>query len=92
MTLHAVVYYEVRCNELGCKERPNDEYAAWSEPDVAEEDAEHAGWSKDNEGHHWCPDHTPACPPGQHVREYEDDLCQRCQKWPEDDEEEDTDV
>ena len=87
MTLKAVTYYQVVCDELGCKAQPDDEYSAWAQADYALEQAvEERGWSSDDEGHHWCPDHRPApCPTGEHHRNYPDDCCKKCRQWPEDD-------
>ena len=84
-----VTYYEIHCDEDGCRERPDDIFSGWSDQDVAEESAREAEWSTDGNGKHWCPSHWPTCPPGEHVRPNSpDEACWRCRQWPEDDEDE----
>ena len=86
MTITGVLYYEISCNELGCKAAPDNDYdySAWKQAEVALDMAYEAGWGTDDEGHHWCPSHLPNCN-GQHLRDEPEDPCRRCKQWPEDD-------
>ena len=85
MTIKAVTYYEVCCDEPDCKDHPDDEYSAYADESYAADVVIDFEWSTDGQGHHWCHKHRPPVCEGEHVRDDPEDACKRCRQWPEDD-------
>jgi hypothetical protein len=88
VTIKAVTYYTIVCDECGKDAFADDEYSAWADPSVALDTVEDWGeWSiwppyvVDGTKHR-CPDHNPFCEKcGKDAGEFSgerDYMCQEC--------------
>lgn len=63
MSIKAVTFYTVVCEECGTSADEGSDYAAWSDRDGAVESAHNADWWNSDDGDRWwCHDHAPVCP------------------------------
>jgi hypothetical protein len=60
VSLKAVTYYTIGCDEPGCHREAfeEDEFTAWKQPEGAAESFDPGSdWQATQDGRHFCPDH-----------------------------------